>query len=92
MRKINLDIDALKVESFETAMRGAEKPGTVHARGYTVDGDTVGSQCRTAFTGRQDCLGCQVSGAATCVVCPAPYTNTCVDCSYTNGGGAYCAW
>jgi hypothetical protein len=87
MRKINLDIDALKVESFETAVRGAEKSGTVRAREYTVDWD-----CRTAYTGRRDCLGCQVSGAATCVLCPAPYTNTCVDCSYTNGNGAYCAW
>ncbi len=87
MRKISLDIDALKVESFETAMRGAKEPGTVRAREYTVDWD-----CRTAWTGRQDCIGCQVSGAASCVQCPAPYTNTCVDCSYTNGNGAYCAW
>jgi len=32
MRKINLDVDTLKVESFETAERGAEERGTV--RGY----------------------------------------------------------
>jgi hypothetical protein len=31
MRKISLDVDALKVESFDTAERGAEKRGTVRA-------------------------------------------------------------
>jgi hypothetical protein len=32
MRKISLDVDALKVESFDTEKRGAEERGTV--RGY----------------------------------------------------------
>ena len=31
MRKIGLDVDALEVESFDTAARGAEERGTVRA-------------------------------------------------------------
>jgi hypothetical protein len=49
MRKISLDVDALKVESFETAERGAEERGTVRAnftRYYEVT-------CRATYCGAQ---------------------------------------
>ena len=85
MRKITLDVEDLQVESFATdAAEG--KQGTVEGREFTV-----GIQCQTANTGRADCPGCQVSGAATCVWCQ-PDTGTCQDCSWTNGDGAQCYW
>jgi len=36
MRKISLDVDALEVESFATAERGAEKRGTVHGHSFPL--------------------------------------------------------
>jgi len=36
MRKISLDVDALEVESFDTAARGADDRGTVRANATGV--------------------------------------------------------
>jgi hypothetical protein len=48
MRKISLDVDALKVESFDTAERGVEKRGTV--RGH----NSVYSNCAAECESRSD--------------------------------------
>jgi len=85
MRKIKLGIEELRVESFATDDVGTGN-GTVHGREFTV-----GPGCRTAQTGSPACPGCQVSGNASCVWCQGD-TETCQDCSWTNGDGAECYW
>lgn len=86
MRKFKLDLESLTVESFAPEAAAGPHEGTVHGHAHTLDAEcTV-----TAYSGRPDCVGCQVSGNATCVLCPGD-TETCMECSYTNGE-AFCAW
>lgn len=83
MRKLTLNPEDLKVETFATAREGARASGTV--QGHWLPLDTL-MDCRTAQA------GCEPSGNATCVYCPGD-SITCVDCSYTNGDGRQlCAW
>ncbi|HSU13261.1 hypothetical protein [Longimicrobium sp.] len=82
MRKIRLDVENLQVESFATD-HASGKAGTVHGREYTV-----GRECPTMEPGA---WGCQNSGVASCVWCPRE-TETCQDCSWTDGDGAECYW
>lgn len=81
MRKIRLDVDALRVESFAAEVAEAEARGT-------VEGRQIGTQ--TARTGGPGCPGCQESGCLSCVSCPAPGVSE-SDCSYTNGADI-CYW
>jgi hypothetical protein len=73
MRKISLDVDALKVESFETAERGMEERGTVRAhydRSYPNWGCQVtwnGYGCESV-SGENACI-CSTAGENTCDVC-----------------------
>ena len=97
MNKLRLNLDELRVEAFLTE-EGSGTGGTVQGHSYTYTygfpyacDHTVNRNCQTAFTGQPNCLGCQDSGNATCVVCPAD-TKTCEDCSYTGGGGELCYW
>jgi hypothetical protein len=83
MRKIRLELEDLAVESFAT--------DAADGRTGTVRGNDLSIQCATQYTGQPDCPGCQVSGAATCVYCQAD-TETCQNCSWTNGDGAECYW
>ncbi|MBB4635215.1 hypothetical protein FHS01_001225 [Longimicrobium terrae] len=82
MRKIKLKLEQLEVEAFATDAAGPAN-GTVHGREYTV-----GQDCATVQPGRG---GCENSGVASCAWCPAD-TQTCQDCSWTNGDGAICYW
>ncbi|HEV7590524.1 MAG TPA: hypothetical protein VGO40_20615 [Longimicrobium sp.] len=85
MRKIRLAVEDLRVESFATDAAEASR-GTVYGREFTA-----GLECRTAQSGLPDCPGCQNSGVASCVWCQRD-TETCLDCSWTNGDGAECYW
>jgi hypothetical protein len=91
MRKVKLELEQLQVESFATNVAGAAK-GTVRGQQYTdaMYGCeyTVGQRCATVDPGA---WGCQNSGAASCVWCPAD-SQSCQDCSWTNGDGAMCYW
>jgi hypothetical protein len=49
MRKISLDVDALKVESFDTSATGVEERGTV--RGYFTRG--YWATCRETYCGAE---------------------------------------
>jgi hypothetical protein len=82
MRKIRLELEELLVESFATDSAGAGK-GTIHAREFTV-----GRECATVDPGM---WGCENSGVASCAWCQRD-TETCQDCSWTNGNGAECYW
>jgi hypothetical protein len=77
MRKIKLKLEQLQVDSFATDV------AAVHGREYTD-----GQQCATVHPGE---WGCENSGVASCVWCPAD-TQTCQDCSWTVGDGAMCYW
>ena len=57
MRKIQLDMESLEVESFATADAGAEKRGTVHGRADTDEcvGTPSEAEC-VSFTGDLKCL------------------------------------
>jgi hypothetical protein len=50
VRKISLDVDALEVESFDTAERGAEERGTVHANATNAQ-----TQCARCPSGPYPC-------------------------------------
>lgn len=82
MRKIKLKLEQLRIESFATDAADGTK-GTVHGREYTD-----GQQCATVHHGE---WGCENSGVASCVWCPAE-TQTCQDCSWTIGDGVMCYW
>jgi len=82
MRKIRLEAEDLKVESF-TTNSAAAREGTVHGREFTV-----GQECATVDPG---VWRCQNSGVASCAWCQRE-TETCQDCSWTNGNGAECYW
>jgi len=89
--KLRLAIDDLAVETF-SAGDDRLAAGTVAGHQVSYAGCVTGGvQCQTAASGNPDCIGCQVSGVASCVWCPAE-TQTCEYCSYTNGGGDYCYW
>jgi hypothetical protein len=60
MRKVRLDMDALKVESFATAERGADKRGTV--RGHSSPDFTCWQTC--------DRICPSISGPAPCDCAP----------------------
>lgn len=85
MRKIQLDLAKLRVESFSTAQKDARR-GTVRAN------ETGVYECPSAYTGNPGCA-CEGAGSghASCVQCPGP-TDTCQYCSYTLGGAELCAW
>ncbi|HET7233215.1 MAG TPA: hypothetical protein VFJ16_24605 [Longimicrobium sp.] len=90
--KVRLVIDDLAVETFSAGGNGFEN-GTVRGQeaSYIQCQTGWGAQCLTAATGNPDCPGCQVSGVASCVWCPAD-TQTCADCSYTGDGPDLCYW
>jgi hypothetical protein len=85
MRSVKLKLEQLQVDSFATDVAGATTKGTV--RGYQ-DGYTVGEKCATVDPGA---WGCENSGVASCVLCPAE-SQSCQDCSWTVGNGAMCHW
>ena len=51
MRKISLDVNALRVESFETDNKDAEKRGTVHGyiTQFTCPQTMCGQQCLSGW-------------------------------------------
>jgi hypothetical protein len=71
MRKISLDVDALKVESFDTEKRGTEERGTVRAH---YDRSYPDWNCPVTWNN----YGCEsVSGENACI-CP---NNSDLDCA-----------
>jgi len=74
MRKISLEVDVLKVESFETAERGAEERGTVHANVTNAL-----TQCERCPSGPYPCelSYARTNGFAVCQC--AEGTGLCVD-------------
>jgi hypothetical protein len=53
MRKIRLTVDALKVESFDTATVEAKEPGTVHGHAFTRFWEP---SCYESCTNIADCI------------------------------------
>ncbi|HEU4457210.1 MAG TPA: hypothetical protein VFR81_29340 [Longimicrobium sp.] len=66
MRKISLDVDALKVESFDTEKRGLEERGTV--RGYFTR--QWEQSCYESCTNIADCLCLSEIGGCESATCP----------------------
>jgi hypothetical protein len=64
MRKINLDVDTLKVESFDTAERGAEKRGTVRGNALTQYWEWT---CQGESRDWEDSCGRSCSGPVDCI-------------------------
>jgi hypothetical protein len=82
MRKLTLDVDALAVESFETA-RGAAGAGTVQGRAAGV---IQNPQPNTSeiWSCNGTCITC--TDCNTCISCPG----TCFDVSCASCGGETC--
>ena len=74
MRKIQLDVDALKVESFPTSEGEAEKRGTVH--GHNSFRGTCQETCQSTCAGPTCDPPCENE--------PTAYM-TCVDCRWETG-------
>jgi hypothetical protein len=85
MRKTRLSLEQLHVESFATDVAD-DNMGTVHGHEFTAK-----FECPTVWTGQANCLRCQNSGVASCVWCPGD-TDTCENCSWTDGDGFACYW
>lgn len=89
MKKITLDLDDLKVESFETTAEASDAPGTVH--GYITRDLTLCDQCTDSTCG-STCGGscsptCTNTCAPTCAqTCSSTCDSTCSGC----GGGVTC--
>ncbi len=96
MKKLKLNLEDLKVESFETSSKSINK-GTVHGNGDTV----VDRTCEEYHTcGGQNscdptnCPGCHVTNYTQCGTCPTDNPtcddNTCwVDCTACTVGNIY---
>ncbi|HEV7589050.1 MAG TPA: hypothetical protein VGO40_13110 [Longimicrobium sp.] len=91
MRKLRLDLDALAVESFDTAVRGAGR-GTVAANRFEADLVPIGPKAS-----RSDCADCYYTLPATCMscgedVCTMASRTDCPSCANScNGCGPTCA-
>lgn len=85
MRKIKLEVEDLRIESFATD-GPVSASGTVYGRDFTTP-----RECPTVQSGDAACPGCHNSGNSSCVWCLDPNSGTCDDgCSWTNGDGAVC--
>jgi hypothetical protein len=91
MMKLRLDLDALAVESFETALHGAGR-GTVEAN--RIDADPVPVHPKASHS---DCADCYYTIIATCMscgeeVCTMASYSECPSCyNSCNGCGPSCA-
>lgn len=91
MRKLRLDMDALKVDSFETEKGDAAKRGTVHGRVDDGDGSALVGSCQQtcqfgcpgALQGTYGCGGGTAGGASCAYSCQAQTQcqNTCNSCA-----------
>ncbi|HEX8690947.1 MAG TPA: hypothetical protein VF746_00795 [Longimicrobium sp.] len=66
MKKLRLELDALRVESFDTAAAGAERRGTVHGNAQDVFAEAFGPASNEAT-----CLTCRVP-TDPCICDPIP--------------------
>lgn len=79
MKSIKLEVDALAVESFETTDGGGAVRGTVHAHGWTQEGETCDYHtCEPLYN--------SCGGVSYCIACHpdshgCPYTIESVDWS-----------
>lgn len=64
MKKLQLNVDALKVDSFSCTADGEEKRGTVHARQDNLSlyctGQTCQASCDTCTVDGNSCSGANV--------------------------------
>jgi hypothetical protein len=84
MRKLILDVDALEVESFETAAE-ARETGTVNGRAAALEPDIDKSpiySCKTCFA---SCKTCDVSCNGTCFDATCLSCFTCATCGESCG-------
>lgn len=71
MRKLNLHLDEIVVDSFPTTGADPALRGTVRAMGATVDQDTCATCGPTCATCPATCVAnCAGTCVATCVTCP----------------------
>ena len=85
MRKLHLDTDALRVESFETEAGGQGRGGTVHGQSFVPP--TEAFACTNYGTCQGTCV--QTCGGPTCEppcrYFPTMYLTCREGCSWTNG-------
>lgn len=91
MRKLRLDMDDLRVESFETSA-GESGAGTVRGHELTVNRvtDRTSTSCGQVICDRQTvqtCVSCGDGCSVTCFTCPGQATL----CDFTCEGEASCA-
>jgi hypothetical protein len=72
MRKLNLHLDAIVVDSFPTTELGPAPRGTVRGLDNTVDQDSCATCGATCATCPATCVAsCPATCAASCLTCPA---------------------
>jgi len=89
MKKIRLDLDALKVESFVTSKGVGSREGTVFGMeetfcedtcqgvGYTCAGECGSDECPYTLGQVQSCTGTGGGGTALCTAATCPTDDTC---------------
>jgi hypothetical protein len=85
MKKLRLDAEALRVESFEPAGAHAARRGTVRGRGFTeepgcTEYESCIGTCNTCYTYDYTCEAVQTCWNPTCdygTNCPQTYGVTC---------------
>jgi hypothetical protein len=85
MKKLRLDAESLRVETFEAVEMETGRRGTVRARGFTeepgcTEADSCLVSCNTCYTSPYTCDGAHTCWDPTCnyaTNCPDTYGVTC---------------
>jgi hypothetical protein len=84
MRKLKLDVDSIRVDSFEASPESGLRTGTVRANDATLAfGCTDADPC----TGQDSCAGGESCAVTACLTCLCPHTGpqpSCQPCSWDN--------
>jgi hypothetical protein len=76
MKKLTLNLDELRVESFETSPTLQNQRGTIDAYSETINGDTEDWRC-FRLPGASQGMTCMATCQATCETCGFSCGGTC---------------
>ena len=86
MKKLNLDVDTLRVESFATASHGPGERGTVYAHDHSYPLMTCAYRCTNYGSCQGTCV--QTCTAPECAGDEPTLYMSCADCYWDQTGGA----
>ena len=87
MKKLKLDLEDLKVDSFELSSESADEKGTVKGNAPTGYYDTCIANCTRLYTCADTCIGYTCAFGDTC---PPPDTYVYYDCRTSDCTNQFC--